>query len=966
MVALYTPSGMSIEDAEKLSQQQQTAVQSNLPKEGEVFLRNIGEGANQLSVLKGGQYYGLGFQYPTDWQGKTIGQWQNQYNSQYASQLGLDLNSLKTVNSADFNQYYKDGQTIYDTNQFKTLYSGTYGGATTPVPSSGGTVQTAAGAQQPTSGAYNPNTNPYFGVPTSITNTWTDPATGQSSPTGVGMPAQSASTPPPGATYISSPDQLKGLTESQIWRERDASGNVVPGGKIYQLQQATLTSPTGQKKVVGVGSPEASQLLSSGWTLGDKVGGGTVVNTPLLTPEDNINLAKTTDSNTYAADTVIGGAKTTSTSVDEEIKKILEQMTPKETDESRQLDSLLADIGLGVTGKGAMQATEEEKRQLETKRASLASVNTRLKTKLAEVDALTASYQLANQQEEGRPQTLSRLQGAQAQNYKMYIAQHNLLASQAGIIQAEALGLTGEIEAAQNAANRAVDLAFADKESVYNAKVAQANILQNQVSGDEARYTSAVLEYYKRELAATTEAKQNAKDIQSIKLQAITSGITDPNILSQIGNAKSVDEAIQILGTNIPKITTAGKFTQIGSTTDIFGNTTPNYGFVNEDTGSVSPFNAGDMVTGNKAGYVSTSTGETLDMGSYAKDTSYVTSLQSILDGIGQFKTPQDITNYIKSVSPSSPITAEMIQNASQQFGVSWEGIAAVLQKESTFGTSNVAQKNNNPGGFSNVGIVGTARPAAEGGYYTKFATMQDGINAVARNLARRQKQPADTQVNQPTISIPPEVASNPTFQAWAKEYASTGQMPSGVKPQSVGFVAQLAALLPKGEGTLVDVNTLVTPSSSSISQSNKEGLLALYDLQQKSEELKTLWDSIAWTGLVAGTFSKVFPTQDQQKYNALRTQITDLLTRARTGAALTEQEAKFYGDLLPTTFNKAIGFGRSGDTMINSFIDTIGGTLETKLEGYGSDIIGRQIIIDGKTYIRAFQDGQLGWISNE
>jgi hypothetical protein len=383
------------------------------------------------------------------------------------------------------------------------------------------------------------------------TAAWQDPTTGQTTPNGVGMPKPSANTPPAGATYISNPAELKGLKETDIWRDLNSN-------KIYKLQKATLTNSQGQQKVVTVGSTEANNLLNNGWTLGNKIGGGTIT-AALMTPTTNINIATPSTTNTYAADTAQASAKATSDAADAEIKRLQELLTPPETSQSKQLDELYKLLGTeaqDLTGRGEMQKSEEEKRQIEEKTQALASKNTELKSKLAEIDALTASYNLANQQEEGRPQTLSRLQGSQAANYKMFLAQKNLLTSQASYIQADISGMQGELTAAQDAANRAVELEYSDRESKYNATLAQLNILMPQLEKEDKTYASGVQLYLENQQSALDEEKAAKKEQNSVILDLI-SKYPDANISfsddlataqSKIKNSRIYQQSTRLAG----------------------------------------------------------------------------------------------------------------------------------------------------------------------------------------------------------------------------------------------------------------------------------------------------------------------------------------------------------------------------------------------------------------------------------
>lgn len=144
-------------------------------------------------------------------------------------------------------------------------------------------------------------------------------------------------------------------------------------------------------------------------------------------------------------------------------------------------------------------------------------------------------------------------------------------------------------------------------------------------------------------------------------------------------------------------------------------------------------------VTGATGGI--TFNGQSYDTSNYAVDPSWGEAVQANLSAIGQWTSPEQIDAYIQRVNPGSPVTSAMIQAASSKYGLPWEVIGAVMQHESNFGTSNVAQKNNNVGGITwtgSNGQKGTARPANEGGYYVKYATLQDGIDAMAQNLAKR------------------------------------------------------------------------------------------------------------------------------------------------------------------------------------------------------------------------------------
>jgi len=273
--------------------------------------------------------------------------------------------------------------------------------------------------------------------------------------------------------------------------EQDATGQ----GRLYFKQPVTLTSPLGEEtKRVATGSVEANNLMKNGWSISGGINSDNITS-PLLTPEANITIGDDTTANGYLADQAKASMDVDIKETDAQIQRNLELITQEETPLSKQVQDLLTDIGEDadtLTGRGAAQLEEERKRGIEQQNQAMADKNTELKKKIAEIDALTASYNLANQQEEGKPQTLSRLQGAQAQNYKMYLAQKNALTAEASYLQAGLLGMQGKLEAAQSAADRAVELEYMDRQSAYNAKIAQLNILQPQLEKKDAKYATAL------------------------------------------------------------------------------------------------------------------------------------------------------------------------------------------------------------------------------------------------------------------------------------------------------------------------------------------------------------------------------------------------------------------------------------------------------------------------------------------
>lgn len=171
----------------------------------------------------------------------------------------------------------------------------------------------------------------------------------------------------------------------------------------------------------------------------------------------------------------------------------------------------------------------------------------------------------------------------------------------------------------------------------------------------------------------------------------------------------------------------------------------------------------------------------------------------------------------------------------------------------------------------------------------------------------------------------------------YAKELAETGKLPAPETLKSIGVsagqLAELAKQTPYASGTLLSSATGL--KQKSLSSAQEDGVLALYDITQKVEQLKQL-DEARIKGVIPAALGKTFGSNAQGAYVALRKEIVDLLARARTGAALTAEEEQFYQSQLPGRVgNVFFGlFGRNSQKVIEEFGNKLNGTLQTKLNG--------------------------------
>lgn len=185
---------------------------------------------------------------------------------------------------------------------------------------------------------------------------------------------------------------------------------------------------------------------------------------------------------------------------------------------------------------------------------------------------------------------------------------------------------------------------------------------------------------------------------------------------------------------------------------------------------------------------------------------------------------------------------------------------------------------------------------------------------------------------------------------AYAQQYAATGKIPTGLPKGTFGVVSEVAKELPKQKGELLDKRTGIRPDAS---DAQVAGYGALYSAIELSKQLKELDEDRA-QGLIPAGFGKIFGSKAQSQYMDLRTQIVDLLARARTGAALTKDEEAHYVGMLPGRVGEVAGFiGVDSQVRIDNFTSALSSDLNNKASVQGWAINGVSTVnIDGQEYI--------------
>lgn len=141
--------------------------------------------------------------------------------------------------------------------------------------------------------------------------------------------------------------------------------------------------------------------------------------------------------------------------------------------------------------------------------------------------------------------------------------------------------------------------------------------------------------------------------------------------------------------------------------------------------------------------------------------------------------------------------------------------------------------------------------------------------------------------------------------------------------------------------GQLVSASTGLEPKN--VPAGDVTSLAAGRDLVAKLDKYKQVFTDlqnegvtgITGTGVIKGTKNAIFPSENATRLKGLRTEITDLISRARSGAALTQFEFDVYESKLPSSWSSDTLFGNP-IVDIDTFRNSLNGTVNSKMQTYG------------------------------
>lgn len=296
-----------------------------------------------------------------------------------------------------------------------------------------------------------------------------------------------------GLKYTDLVSAQSGMTRDAISRTAVDTTNRLYGGDInVRSQGGTFTPGSG-----GYAAPATNDgyKATTAPIAADALG----ASAPIQMPQPSTD---TTGATAMAAGAE-AGAKT--------IGDYLKEITPPETETSKQYNDILGSINnlLPELGnKKAEQAKVEKQLGIPDTRKQLAELNGLMTSRLAEYNKAIAETETAPGET-----PLGLVLGRQA------VIRRNQ-AADLGLLQARGLALQGQLEAAQETANRAIDLKYGTMEDTINIKMQQLQLIQPILDKEERRYATALERKYTDEREALAEKKALAKSNIALALEA--------------------------------------------------------------------------------------------------------------------------------------------------------------------------------------------------------------------------------------------------------------------------------------------------------------------------------------------------------------------------------------------------------------------------------------------------------------
>lgn len=577
----------------------------------------------------------------------------------------------------------------------------------------------------------------------------------------------------------------------------------------------------------------------------------------------------------------IGSGATSSTAkAYEEINKLYQTLQTKNvtdaTSISSTMESLLgksADTLQANEAAGVNSATEELNKYL----TQITDLNAQSSVLDKEASAIPL---LLQEKVAGQGVTDAGLAPEQAGELRKNAIKRLELSAKADIVSAGATGSLNKLNLAKEKAQQVIDLKYKPLEDNLNIRLKQYELNKDILSTISTERTEALDAKLKEETAVLSYFKDKEKAKSDLIVKAAP--FAPAALLERASNAPDAQSAAIILGSFAGDYLAQQKVQQEviklqieNGTYDM--NSPETVGIVSKDNGfTLEDFKRGIGMLESSMNY--NALGKVMETGMYKGDRAY-----------GKYQVMgKNIPSWTQAALGKS-LTP-------QQFLASPEAQEKVFENQSEL---NYAKYGN----WDDVASVWFSGQPASGNM------RDDGQTNVPDYIKKMRKYMGVTEPTPVQLD---------------------GYTPQVVKAVTSGRVAA---------GQLVSSTNGQVPKN--IGAEEQKGVTALRDLIKKMDEYKTLYTNLQeegitglfGTGLIKGTKNTLYPSVNATALASLQDEIVDLLSRARSGAALSVEEEARYAEKLPTRWTPE---GFNPQIEIDSLKSSLEGTLESKLSTYG------------------------------
>jgi hypothetical protein len=371
----------------------------------------------------------------------------------------------------------------------------------------------------------------------------------------------------------------------------------------------------------------------------------------LTTPQTPINLSSTLTPTVDQSSTAVAGATQTSKSLEDYIK----MLTPPTSESQTQYDTLsksLNDLLGQSVNKSADQLSAEQASGIPELKTQLSGLNADILRGTAEYDQLKKEYEALSVDNRGKAITMGSIRGNEAQiNYARQSAL-NTKASEVGLLQARALGVQGNLQAAQQNVDRAIDLKYQTIEQSIKVRLQQIDLIKDQLDTEQTRRAQALELYLRDQQQQIDETKASEKQLQNIAITAASAGAPQ-TLINQALATKDPVQASSLLNQ------------YLRATGETSGTTSNGY-FIKP---TAAQLDGAQFYKYPSSSQVYTSNGTTIDLATYKQ----LTNQTNVPDDQVNFSGIKTIDQSSSSPSLSpSPTTKYTVQSAYDEILSTW------------------------------------------------------------------------------------------------------------------------------------------------------------------------------------------------------------------------------------------------------------------------------------------------------